>query len=259
MTQIKKMIHGDKMNSVKDSFDKQGYIVVEKFLNTDEVLELQKQTERFVQEVVPGIPPEEVFYEIAGDKSSLKQVQKLYEFDDYFLGLAQSKKVVDLAEACLGGPVDLVNMQYFNKAPKIGKGTPAHQDGHYFKIKPQEAVTMWLSLGKADKENGAVSYVRGSHLKGMRDHKETKVLGFSQGLSEWRTEDGDNEVQMTAEAGDILVHHSLTIHKAPDNLSDRHRKSVGFIFYRADVVVDESERSSYKKNVMDDLKKREVI
>ena len=30
-------------------------------------------------------------------------------------------------------------------------------------IKPQQAVTMWLSLGEADESNGAVCYIPGSH------------------------------------------------------------------------------------------------
>ena len=131
-------------------------------------------------------------------KLTLKQIQQIADCDAYYKQLAHSAKVVGLAEELLGGPVKLVNMQYFNKVPRQGKPTPAHQDGYYFMIKPQEAVTMWLSLGDADGENGAVCYIPGSHLTGMRPHGKTKTLGFSQGIADWSEVDDEAELQMIA-------------------------------------------------------------
>ncbi len=207
-----------------------------------------------VKEVVSTIPESEVYYEDKGNPETLKQIQRLDTYDDYFNKLANSEKVLRLAELVLGESVFLKNIQYFNKIPRIGKETPAHQDGYYFKIKPQEAVTMWLSLGNADAENGAVCYIPGSHKKGMRDHGHTSLLGFSQGISDWSDEDTNAEIQMEASAGDILVHHSLTIHRANPNRSNRQRKSIGFIFYRKDVEIDEEAMTEYKRKLDSKLK-----
>jgi len=212
------------MSSLKSDFDQHGYVAVSSFLSAEEIEELQRETARFVEVVVPTLPSEIVYYENKDDPATLKQVQKLYEHDDYFMRLANSETVVGLAETLLGGAVQLQNMQYFNKVPGIGKGTPAHQDGFYFMIKPQEAVTMWLSLGEADASNGAVCYLPGSHKHGMRPHGRTSTLGFSQGITDWSVEDDEAEVQMEAKPGDILVHHSLTVHRASNNNSNRDRK-----------------------------------
>ena len=243
-----------KTENYKQSFDEEGYITVKGFLNQEEVSELIRETNRLVKEVVPTIPESEVYYEDKRNPETLKQIQRLDTYDDYFKKLANSEKVVGLAELTLGGPVVLKNIQYFNKIPHIGKETPAHQDGYYFKIKPQEAATMWLSLGDADAENGAVCYIPGSQKKGMRDHGQTSLLGFSLGISDWSDEDTNAEIQMEAGAGDILVHHSLTIHRANPNRSDRQRKSIGFIFYREDVEIDETAHSKYKENLNQRLK-----
>jgi ectoine hydroxylase-related dioxygenase (phytanoyl-CoA dioxygenase family) len=54
---------------------------------------------------------------------------------------------------------------------------------------------------------------------------------------------------MEAGAGDILVHHSLTIHRANPNRSDRQRKSIGFIFYSEDVEIDEEAHAEYKRKL----------
>ena len=242
--------------SLKKEFDATGYVAVAGFLGADEVAELQRETDRFISEKVQGLPEEAVYYEDTSDHATLKQVQRLHEHDDYYLRLANSPKVVGLAEDLLGGPVTIQNMQYFNKFPRLGKATPPHQDGYYFMIKPQEAVTMWLSLGNADASNGAVRYVPGSNKKGMRAHGSTGTLGFSQGISDWSDEDDAASVQMEAGPGDILVHHSLTIHHANNNTSDRDRKSIGFIFYRADVEIDEEAHAAYQQRLHASLKER---
>lgn len=242
--------------SLKPEFDADGYVAVPGFLDSGEVAELQNETERFIREKVQSLPEEAVYYEDKSDHATLKQVQRLHEHDGYYGSLANSKKVVGLAEELLGGPVTIQNMQYFNKFPRIGKATPPHQDGYYFMIKPQEAVTMWLSLDHADASNGAVRYVPGSNRKGMRPHVATGTLGFSQGISNWSDEDEAASVQMVASPGDILVHHSLTIHLANNNDSDRDRRSVGFIFYRADVEVDEEAHATYQQSLHESLKKQ---
>jgi hypothetical protein len=54
------------------------------------------------------------------------------------------------------------------------------QDGFYFHIKPNKAVTMWMALDAADEENGCLVYTTGSHKTGIRPHQASGVLGFSQ-------------------------------------------------------------------------------
>ena len=245
--------------NLKKNFDDVGYVALSSFLDSEEIAELQLETDRFIKESVRKLPQEAVYCEDKNDLTTLKQVQKINEYDDYFKRLANSKKVVGLAEELLGGSVALQNMQYFNKIPHRGKATPAHQDGYYFMIKPQKALTMWLSLGRADASNGAVCYVRGSHKKGIRPHGVTGTLGFSQGVSDWSEEDEFSCVQMEASAGDMLVHHSLTIHKANNNDSDRDRKSIGFIFYRDDVVIDEEAHAAYQEKLSDSLREQGKI
>jgi phytanoyl-CoA hydroxylase len=247
------------MSDLKSNFDEQGYVAYKSFLDGDEISEVQRQTARFLEEVAPGLPEDIVYYENKEDVSTIKQVQKLYDYDEFFLQLAKSDKVVGLAETLLGGKVELQNMQYFNKVPGMGKATPAHQDGYYFMIRPQEAVTMWLSLGDADASNGAVCYIPGSHKKGIRLHGPTSTLGFSQGISDWSGADDTAEVQMEAGPGDILVHHSLMIHRANKNGSERDRKSLGFIFYRDDVEIDEDAHAAYKETLHQSLSEQGKI
>jgi phytanoyl-CoA hydroxylase len=247
------------VGDLRSTFDSDGYVAIKSFLNQNDIDELRQETLRFIEAKVPELPEEVVYCEVKDDYATLKQVQKLNEFDNYFESLAKSTKVVGLAEELLGGGVVLKNMQYFNKVPKLGKPTPPHQDGYYFMIKPQQAVTMWLSLGEADESNGAVCYIPGSHSSGMRPHANTDTLGFSQGVSDWSAEDDAACVQMIAGPGDILVHHSLTIHRANGNNSNRDRKSIGFIFYRDDVAIDQEAHDKYQHDLHESLREQSKI
>jgi phytanoyl-CoA hydroxylase len=242
-------------NRLVEPFRSDGFVARPGFLNMQEVGELRENVARFIDNVAPTMPREEVFYEDKNDSMTLKQLQRMFEYDDYFHRLTFGSRFEHLAATLLEHEVRAVNLQYFNKPPGIGKPTPAHQDGYYFMLEPSEAVTMWLALDDADEENGCVRYVRGSHLRGMRPHRKTQTLGFSQGLLDFGTEqDRQDEVALPARPGDLLVHHALTIHRAGGNRSShRHRRALGFIYYST--AANESEQKQrYHAELVQQLK-----
>jgi len=230
---------------LKTSFDDDGYVFIPGFLSPEEVETLNGNVQRFISEKISNMPTNHFFYEDNKDPSTLKQMQDMERYDDFFKTLAVESKYEKIAQALLAEEVVCKTVEYFNKPPKIGKATPPHQDGYYFNLDPQQAVTMWLALEKVDEETGCVRYVRGSHKLGMRAHGRTATLGFSQGIVDFATpEDIKNEVAFPANAGDLLVHHSLTIHRAgPNTTSDRTRKAMGLIFFgvsaKEDIVAKE--------------------
>ncbi|MBV7338465.1 phytanoyl-CoA dioxygenase family protein [Chloroflexi bacterium TSY] len=246
----------DESAQVVAAFERDGYVALRGFLSAAEVTETQNLVTDFIQDRVPELPREQVFYEELGQPDTLKQIQQLFTHHSYFNDLMFGSKFEALAELLLNGPVVGKNMQYFNKPPQIGKATPPHQDGYYFMLKPCEAVTMWLALDKVDEENGCVRYVRGSHLRGMRPHGRTKTLGFSQGVTDYGTAtDQADEVAFPAQPGDLLVHNAMTIHRADGNLSStRTRRALGFIYYSERAKVDEEAHAAYQKRLAEEMK-----
>jgi phytanoyl-CoA hydroxylase len=160
--------------------------------------------------------------------------------------------LTEVAAALFGEGAVPREFQWFNKPPRIGKATPPHQDGYYFMLQPNLAMTMWLALDSVDERNGCVRYIPGSHKLPIRPHKRTGTLGFSQGVS-YEPSDFDAEIAVSAEPGDMLVHHSLTVHRADANRSDRHRRSLGIVFYAQSAKVDTERHKAYN-----DALKREL-
>ena len=233
-----------------EAFAEKGYAVFPSFLSLCEVEDTLQNVERYIAEVVPGLSAKEVFYEEQGKPETLKQLQSMHLHDQWFGDFFRGR-VRELAGQLLGSEVIAKNMQFFNKPPGSGRPTPPHQDGFYFKLNPPLALTMWLALDHADAVNGCVRYVKGSHLKGMRSHVLTDTLGFSQGISDFGSKDDQaNEVALAAAPGDLLVHDSMTIHRADGNSSTvRHRRALGFIFYSVRAKEDTSKRDEYRRQL----------
>ncbi len=241
--------------ALQRDFDRDGYIGLPQFWSPLEMAELQNNLQRFIETVLPTLPPERVFYEDKARPESLKQIQQLYEYDDYFHKLMFDSPFQAVAEAVLKGPVVAKNMQYFNKAPGHNQPTPPHQDGYYFNLDPCEAVTLWFALDEVDEENGCVRYARGSHRGGLLPHGRTQTLGFSQGLLDrGPCEDPETMVACLAQPGDLLAHHALTIHWADGNQSAiRDRRALGFIYYSAAAREDRVRHEAYQQELADSL------
>ncbi len=236
-------------------FNRDGYVSLPGFLNAGEVEEMLENVGRFIRECVPELPREHVFYESLGDSSTLKQIQKVHEHDRYFGRCMTDSKFRQLAEILLEGEVICQNMQYFNKPAGVGLPTPPHQDGYYFMLNPCSAVTMWLALDWVDEENGCVRYVTGSHLLGMRAHRRTKTLGFSQGIADFPcANDRLCERAFPARPGDLLVHHALTVHRADGNSSaTRDRRALGFIYYSEVAKPDAVAQADYQRRLTEEM------
>ena len=241
----------------QQAFDRDGFVDVRGFLSASDARALLNQVERFIREIVPKMPPEHVFYEDKERHETLKQLQSMHTYDEYFGQLFEQGRLRELAAHLLQDEVRPVNMQYFNKPASVGLATPAHQDGYYFMLDPCEAVTMWLSLEHVDEENGCVRYVRESHCRGMRPHGRTRTLGFSQGITDFpRPEDLADEVALPTQPGDLLVHHAMTIHRADGNrATTRSRRALGFVYFAQRTREDAVAKAAYQARLTAEWKK----
>ena len=242
-----------------EQFRRDGYVAFPGFCSPQELQELLSNCRRFIRDIVPRMPRELVFYEDKADLSSLKQIQVLFEYDSWFRSIMFGSRFEQLAAELLQDEVTGVNLQYFNKPPASGRPTPAHQDGSYFMLEPNEAVTMWLALEDVDQENGCLRYLPGSQRTGLRPHGRTNMLGFSQGILGYSSDDENREVAISARAGDLLAHHALTVHRADGNTSqNRSRQALGFVYYSTSAE-ENPNRINRQQALMRELKQQDRV
>jgi len=235
--------------SYKPDFDRDGFVVVRQFLPAGELAELTENLDRYINEIVPTLPDKDAFYHDRERPETLKQLQHM-GCDDYFNHYRNNPRWTALAEALLDESVNVQEPEWFNKPPGVEHLTPPHQDNYYFCLKPPNVLTIWLALDPVDEGNGCLRYVKGSYHDGIRPHGASRVLGFSQGITDFGPSDQDRELVVCAQPGDALVHHGETIHRADANQStDRNRRAFAMVIRGKSCRRDEVAYQSYEQSL----------
>jgi ectoine hydroxylase-related dioxygenase (phytanoyl-CoA dioxygenase family) len=111
-----------------------------------------------------------------------------------------------------------------------GRQTDAHQDHAYWPIKETASVTAWIAFEGSTLDSGAMGYLPGTHLIGMR-----KFINIFQGEPEDILDDPEvadiEPVFLEVPPGSVAYHHGLTIHLARPNITDRPRAVHTIIYF----------------------------
>jgi phytanoyl-CoA hydroxylase len=232
----------------ESEFKRDGFVVVQSFLPPDELADLQANIARYIREVVPGLPPTDVFYQDRQQSDAVRQLHRM-EQDAYFESYLNNTRWIAFASSLLGEEVKADAAEWFNKLSG-GHPTPPHQDNQYFLLTPPHVVTMWLALDVVDEDNGALRYVRGSHLLGPRRHAATETVGFSQGIVDYGPDDEQAECVVCLRPGDLVAHHGETIHRADANRSaHRQRRAFAMVFSSVLCQKDQRARLEYESDL----------
>lgn len=123
------------------------------------------------------------------------------------------------------------------KQPEIGGAVPPHQDSTFLYTDPPSAVGFWIALEDATRENGCLSFAKGSHRrapverrfvrkKGVMGTEFVNVQGrkFSEVMDSEEVGKGE-EVYTLGEvkAGTLVLIHGNLLHKSEKNLSGNSR------------------------------------
>lgn len=235
-------------SNYKEAFDREGFVRIRRFLDEAELAELRRELDRYISQVVPTLSDAHAFYQDKSRPETLKQMQFM-GVDPYFKACGSHPKFQGLAVALIGEQAVCDDPEWFNKPPATEHPTPPHQDNYYFNLVPPHVITIWVALEEIDEENGCLRYVSGSHLQGRRTHATSKVLGFSQGITDFGDQDRAREVQMHLQPGDAIVHHGWTIHRAEPNRSQtRHRRAFAMVFKGVSCERDEEGFRIYQQS-----------
>ncbi len=233
-------------SSLKSDYDRDGFVIVREFLRGHDLDELRGELDRYIRDVVPALPDTAAFFQDKSRPETLKQLQHM-GCDPYFRDYARHPRWTETAAEIIGETATSQDPEWFNKPPATEHVTPPHQDNYYFCLAPPHVATIWLALDPVDEENGCLRYGRGSHLRGIRPHGRSNILGFSQGITDYGPEDRERESLAILQPGDAVIHHGNTIHRAEANRSPvRHRRSFALVFRGESCRRDEAAFTRYK-------------
>lgn len=119
----------------------------------------------------------------------------------------------------------------FFKPPRIGSATAWHQDEAFGDAKSDyDEVTIWLAITPATASNSCMSFVPGSHLNPLLEHRPLGGDPRIHALECVGDFDREAVIECPLQPGGCTIHHRRTLHYAGPNTSDTTRIGYALIF-----------------------------
>jgi len=225
-------------DQLKRDYDRDGFAVARGLFSAEEVAEIREVFDRLGAETV--VRPESDG--ITDPNDPLYKHPRLVH-PHRTNALARSTMLHPRVIACLRAlfeeePVAAQSMYYFK--PPGARGQAMHQDNLYLLVEPGTCIGAWTAIDRADRENGCMMLVPGSHRGNIlcQEKGDTRV-SFTPGIA--RIPPGLKAVEMPMEPGDTLFFHGSVIHgSGPNRTQDRFRRS--FIGHYAAGTLDRVSR-----------------
>ena len=151
--------------------------------------------------------------------------------------LLTEKRIVAVVRDLLGDNVIGWGSHFFCKMPGDGKVVSWHQDSSYWPLTPSKAITVWLAIDDADRENACMKFIPGSHHYGHLTYKMTEDSGTNVLNQEVENAEGIGQpLYDELKAGEISIHADLLLHGSEANMSTRRRCGLTLRYCPSDVV-----------------------
>lgn len=203
-----------------DQFEKDGYVLVSRLFNSEEI-DLLGKIARADEELRANTAQRR---DAAGGITTLSLSNELGE--DIYSAICRSERVVRSMEKLLGGEVYHYHHKMNMKEPYVGGAWEWHQDyGYWYNngcLFPYMASCL-IAVDQATKENGCLQVIKGSHHMGRIDHGKT---GDQTGADMERVNavlERMELVYVDMEPGDALFFHGNLLHRSDQNRSPNPR------------------------------------
>lgn len=152
--------------------------------------------------------------------------------NDIFGYLTRSERMINRVAQVLDStaPVCHFHSKLMQKEPKVGGAWEWHQDyGYWYKNQfmfPDQLVSVMVALTPANKQNGCIQVIKGSHKLGRVNHG---FAGEQVGADMTMVNNALTTMELVyveIEAGDALFFHSNILHRSESNTSDKPRWSI---------------------------------
>ncbi len=229
-----------------DFFHTHGYLSHIKILNAQQVEVLRAELADLVDPTHEG---NELFHEYHSNESTDPNTVIFHALGHWrikpgFHDLLWNPAFCMAASQLLGGGVRFWHDQLFCKPAHHGGVVAWHQDYSYWtRTGPMAHLTCWVALDDADKRNGCLQYIPGSHRWGLLEKptlagEQDELLDF---LTDAQRAEMKNSVHIEMKAGYGTFHHPLMVHGSDANYSDRSRRALVLNVFREGTVSNTDE------------------
>lgn len=217
-----------------DFFNENGYLRWGKILSDEELPPLRAEYDRVFAEARESGRYRNLAISDTNDNDAKRnaptqmlQVMQVCERSLLFRRLVHDARFLDIVEELIGPNIMLFHDQALFKPAKSGGAVFWHQDNAYWRCKPANLVSCWLTLDDVDVHNGAMQVLPGSHLKPFWHQTAASTSAL---LDSGSKIDASKAVVNELPAGGCMFHHCQTLHYTAPNTTDRQRRAFAIHF-----------------------------
>ena len=214
------MLSPEEIKFYKDN----GYLVVEQVLSQEEVGDLRRVTDEFVEQS-RNVTEHNDVYDLEPDHSPetprvrrIKQPSLQHPVYDRTL---RHPGILEIVSQLIGPEIRYQSTKLNLKSPKIGSPVQWHQDWSFYPHTNDDILAVGVTIDDMTLDNGCLLIVPGSHRGPVHDHHQDGV--FIGAVTDAQFSDSEI-VPVTIAAGGISIHHVRTLHASRQNTSAHARR-----------------------------------
>ncbi len=205
-------------------YNEKGYLIVEDVLSQDEIKELGKITDNFVEKSKKITKHNEDFDLEPGhskENPKLRRIKKPEKQHSIYKKTLMHPKILDVVEDLIGPNIRTLGGKLNMKAPGGGAQVEWHTDWAFYPHTNDDILEVGIPLDDMEIENGCLMAIPGSHKWEAISHHEDGVFVGAVSEKDFKMEDA---VPFVLKAGSISLHHVRALHGSAPNMSNRPRR-----------------------------------
>jgi len=243
--------------SQQDQFENEGYIILPKVLSPDVVESARRSVQQLVDREADKLMERGLISDPLKSEPFETRLLRLYENhldaapnsfrpELHLAGLFPiffDSKTLDVAEAFLGSEIRLY--PNYTVRPKLPDHCASlvlwHQDGGYTAVNSAESaghdvsemrmLNVWSPLVPANRQNGCMQFVPGTHKLGVLPHEKRKH--YLEIAAEYLKPREKEAIDIELDPGDIVLFSNLLFHRGLSNLTKAVRWSLDWRYQDA--------------------------
>ncbi len=226
-------------------FDQNGFILLKNFLDEESCdailavakVHLENKTEPIETETGYDERSKEYRRDVTDYTSMRKdenvvvrRLRQVYSRDMLFKAWMENEKIRPVLQQILRDQVVITTGHHnsiMTKMPHVSTATAWHQDRRYWQYTDDNLVSIWLALDDEYSQNGVLEFIPGSHkISFSPEHFDEKEY-FREDHKE-NAELISKKTSHVLKKGDVVIFHSLLLHRANKNSTDEAK--ISFVY-----------------------------
>jgi len=226
-----------------ESFNSNGFLIIRGFANPTEceaILDIAKihlkyrvepiETELGYHNKSKEYRKNVIDYNSTIKESTVRRLRQVYSRDIIFKNWMENREIRPCLEQLLNDQVVITTAHHnsiMTKMPHSSTETRWHRDRRYWHFSDNNLLSVWLALDNEYSENGVLEFIPASHKIDLESECFDELDYFREDYKK-NMSLIETKTSTTLQRGDIVFFHSMLLHRANANMTDKPK--ISFVY-----------------------------